>query len=226
MNKLIFSLIMLVSFLSCKPRTEAEKVQAGDAKKTSEAKGSEYILVKEASVLNWTGRKPGGEHHGTVKISEGRLSLDNENITAGNFTFDMRTIICKDLKDSAMNARLVNHLHSEDFFHTSEFPASTFEIVSVEKIANPLAPSSGGLVPTHNVTGNLTMRGTTKSITFPANIEISGEKIKAVTNSFAVDRTEWNVNFLSKSVIAGLKDNFIDDNMIISLELEFLANRE
>lgn len=222
MKKVLFSLFILAAVVSCKPRTDAEKVSTGDAKKAAELAGAEYSLVPEASVLKWIGSKPGGEHNGTVKISEGKLSAENGNITAGSFVFDMNTIVCDDLTDEAMNTRLVNHLRSEDFFHVSEFPTAAFEVVSASELSNPSVTATGGVVPTHNITGNLTIKGVTKSITFPAKVDVTADKVTAVANPFSLNRTEWNVNFMSKSVIAGLKDNFIDDNMILSMELEFV----
>ncbi len=221
MKNIVFYLMILAVLGSCKTRTSAEKVAAEEAKKAGVASGTEYNLNTDVSILKWTGSKPGGEHHGTVKITEGKINSINGTITAGNFVIDLNTIVNEDLTDPEMNAKLVGHLKSQDFFHVDEYPSASFEIVSVTRIDNPSAPASGGLTPTHNVTGNLTMRGTVKSISFPAKIDITGSKIKAHTNPFAINRTEWNVNFMSKSLFAELKDNFIDDNIIIQLELEF-----
>ena len=224
MKAIVFFIILSGSLMACQSSTDAEGVRAEEAKKRAEASGDNYELVIHESELKWRGSKPGGEHYGTVQITEGTLSLDNGFITSGSFSFDMNTIICEDLSDPGMNARLVNHLKSEDFFYVQEYPFARFDIVNVIEKQDASAPESGGVVPTHDVTGNLTIRGTTKSITFPARIEISDGNIKAMTNPFGIDRTEWNVSFLSKSVIAGLKDNFIDDQMIITLALLFKAN--
>ena len=221
MKNLVYLLFVVSVMFSCKPRTNAEKVEAGDAKKTAEAIGSEYTLVTEASTLRWRGSKPGGEHYGTVDITEGRISLKGDLITSGDFTIDLNTIISEDLTNPGMNAKLVGHLKSEDFFYITEYPVARFEIVNVAKLQGSSQGEPGKVSPTHEVTGNLTMRGTTKSITFPAKIEINDGRVKANTNPFAIYRTQWGVNYNSKSVFAELTDNFIDDSMILSLEVEF-----
>ena len=221
MKKFVYLLIVISIIVSCKPRTDAEKVRAGDAKKAAEAVGQEYTLVTDASTLRWRGSKPGGEHYGTVDITEGRISLKDDVITSGDFTIDLNTIISEDLTNQGMNAKLVGHLKSEDFFYIKEYPAARFEIVTVAKVQNSSQAEPGKVLPTHEVFGNLTMRGITKSITFPAKIEIVDGRVKANTNPFAIDRTQWGVNYNSKSIFAELTDNFIDDSMILSLEVEF-----
>jgi len=222
MKKLVFLLSILLAFVSCKPRTSADKIKAGEAKKITGAVGSEYNLVTDVSELRWTGTKPGGEHYGTVKITEGVISVEKEKITGGKFTIDLNTIVNEDLTDKSFNEKLVGHLKSKDFFYVEEYPQAYFEIVSVDKVTGSSGSVGDKVVPSHNVTGNLTIRGITKSITFPAGIDISEGKVLAETNPFAIDRTQWNVSFMSKSVFAEFKDNFIDDNMIIALTLEFV----
>ena len=221
MKNLMYLLLVAGVLFSCTPRTDAEKVRAGDAKKAAEALGQEYALVTDASTLRWRGSKPGGEHYGTVNITEGSISLKGDLITAGDFTIDLNTIVCEDLTNPGSNARLVGHLKSQDFFYVEQYPLAKFEIVSVTRLQNSPQAEQGKVSPTHELTGNLTMRGVTKSITFPARIEISDDKVNAATNPFAIDRTQWGVNYNSKSVFAELRDNFIEDNMILSLEVEF-----
>lgn len=224
MKKIVFPLLIIVFLVSCNTRSDAEKVKAREAKKAAVGSGEEYNLIAEASDLRWKGIKPTGEHVGTVDITTGKVSADEGKITAGHILINMTTIVNEDITNPERNAKLVNHLKSEDFFHVSEFPTAAFEFVSVEKIENADTPAEGGIVPTHNVTGNLTMRGTTKSITFPARIESEGNKILVLSNPFAIDRTKWNVNFKSKSIFAELRDDFIHDDIILSLDLEFAKN--
>jgi polyisoprenoid-binding protein YceI len=69
------------------------------------------------------------------------------------------------------------------------------------------------------VDGDLTMKGITKKVSFDASINLLNGKFTASTPEFMINRTEWNVNFQSKSVIAGLKDQFIYDDITLSIEL-------
>jgi hypothetical protein len=72
---------------------------------------------------------------------------------------------------------------------------------------------------THRFTGNLTMRGVTRSVTFNAAIDIDNSRIDARSEQFLIDRTEWGVNFQSKSVFADLVDRFILDDIALVINL-------
>ena len=54
-----------------------------------------------------------------------------------------------------------------------------------------------------------------------AKITKEGDAYKAVTVPFTIDRTQWNVQYGSKSIFADLKDKFIDDN--IELQITIIA---
>jgi len=71
------------------------------------------------------------------------------------------------------------------------------------------------------VTGDLTIRGITHEISFPAQITMDDQMIHAKTEEIVLDRTLWEVNYKSKSVFAELKDSFIKDEMIIKLDIHF-----
>ena len=72
---------------------------------------------------------------------------------------------------------------------------------------------------THNVKGNLTLKGTKKSITIPANISVAGGKVSAVTPSFTINRTEWGISYGSGSIVDLAKDKVINDDIALVLEL-------
>lgn len=177
-----------------------------------------YKLSAENSKLNWKGMKPGGEHYGVVEGVTGSLDLDGNSITGGSFTFDMSTIVCHDLTNETFNKKLVDHLKSEDFFHVEKFPKAYFKVTSVVAAKS----SKDGLSATHDVKGDLTIKGVTKEIAFPVSVKIDGNKVSAKSGDIVLDRTEWNVNHMSKKVFANLKDNFVNDEMVVSLDMQFM----
>jgi polyisoprenoid-binding protein YceI len=149
-----------------------------------------YKVDVENSVIGWVGSKPSGKHTGTLKLSGGTLQADNGVIAAGSFTIDMKTISCTDLQGKGKDG-LEGHLKSPDFFDVEKNATSTFTITDVKAItAKP-----EGLVnvdATHTVTGNLSLRGVEKSVSFPAAVTITDGKI-GVKASFNIDRTEWGM---------------------------------
>jgi polyisoprenoid-binding protein YceI len=134
----------------------------------------------------------------------------------------MNTITVLDLTDPEWNGKLTGHLKSADFFEVETYPQSSFEIIDVQPIdASSIDPSKekGDIVPTHAITGNLTMKGISKGITFNARVEMNDNMLIAESNMFFIDRTEWNVQFKSKKIFANLKDDFINDEMGIKFQI-------
>src|SRR5688572_622188 len=83
-------------------------------------KGTTTLAVDPAaSSLNWTAKKVGGGHNGTVKLSKGTLTLDGNKLTGGSFVMDMTSIA-----EVEQNARLTTHLKSDDFFGVEKNPTS------------------------------------------------------------------------------------------------------
>jgi len=213
MKKVFLIMLTGLVLVSCKPGN-ADKAATGEAGVAASAEGQKYYVSSETAMLNWRGTKPTGEHTGTIALKSGEISVSNNTVTGGSFVVDMNSIVCSDLTDADMNGKLVGHLKSEDFFHVAEFPEAKFEIVSIESLAE-------GAGSTHKVTGNLSVRGTTKSISFPADISMEGSSVMVEAKEFSIDRTLWNVNFMSKSVMAELKDNFIDYAINLKFNMNF-----
>jgi len=70
--------------------------EAGAADSTlSATEGSSTFNISTESVVGWKGTKVVGmgSHAGTIGITEGTLSLENGNITAGSVTIDMKNIV-------------------------------------------------------------------------------------------------------------------------------------
>jgi len=168
------------------------------------------------SKVNWIGKKPTGEHSGYVKLSGGEILLEKKEIKGGSFVFDLNTITDTDIKDEDMNGKLVGHLKSPDFFDVAKYSTAKFVITKVTKATGTAA---GAPKATHTIEGDLTIKGITKKIRFDASINELNGKVTASTTPFTIDRTLWGVNYQSKSVFAELKDQFIYDDMTLSIDL-------
>jgi polyisoprenoid-binding protein YceI len=217
MNKLFFLAIITFLMVSCNSGSNnAEQAATNDALTINESNGTQYNLITSESFLQWRGTKPAGEHSGSVDIKEGTINLDNGIISGGSFTIDLKTIENEDVENSEMNTKLVNHLKSEDFFHVDEYPNAKFELVSVNQDSG-----NSEITNAYNITGNLTIKGITKSIIIPAQVDMKDGYVIASTEEFSIDRTLWNVNYQSQKIFAGLKDKYINDEINLKLELKF-----
>lgn len=217
------SIVMIAGIATACSSGGGEKTQTSEAVKATSATFDQSLKVNQnESMLAWEGYKPTGQHNGTVNITSGELMMKEGMLTGGKFTFDMNSITVLDLTDEGMNGKLTGHLKSADFFETETYPEATFEITGIEAIDGTMIDQSlekGDLVPTHAITGNLTAKGITKSITFNAKVDMMDDKLIAETNMFFLDRTEWNVQFKSKKISAKFKDDFINDEMGIRIKV-------
>ncbi len=170
--------------------------------------GTTQKVDTQKSTLGWTGRKVTGEHNGKIQIKDGSLVVNNNTITGGEFIIDMGSITVEDIKDPSSNAKLVNHLKSDDFFSSDKHPTALFKITSVSPVKNGQA----------TITGDLTIKGITHSISFPATIKANKDQTLAQA-SFDVDRSKWDIRFGSNSFFDNLGNKAIYDNFTLDLNL-------
>ncbi len=214
MKTYLLVLSVLLFTVSC-GNAPKNKIEGTDSQTVASGNGQELLVDTLDSSISWKGTKPGGAHIGIVKLSEGKLAINGTEVASGSFVVDMKSITDTDLTDKSMNDMLVNHLKSADFFDVEKYPRSEFAITKVETVT----PANDSI--THMVSGNLKMKDVEKNITFGAKITKDGDTYKAVTVPFTIDRTQWNVQYGSKTIFANLKDKIIDDN--IELQITIVA---
>lgn len=201
---------------SCGSGEHAEEAKTGEAQEVNAVAEAQTYTIAANTALNWRGYKKfvESEHVGTIAVKSGEFKVANGNIVGGTVNIDMNSIINTDITDEGKNAYLVGHLKSDDFFDVANHPEGVFEIVEVR--------SEAGEGTNAVVVGNLTLRGTTNSIEFPANIAVSEESVAFSAPVFSIDRTKWGVNFHDENdpeIAASLKDDLISHDIEIEFNL-------
>ncbi len=187
--------------------TEANSQTDGNEVVVDDADNQIYQLDPESSSLNWSARRiVGNSHTGTVEIKEGSLIKTAADLTGGRFVIDMTTIT-----ESNSNQTFLTHIKSDDFFAVADYPESIFTIKQIAEQGDD----------NYLINGDLTIRGLTKEISFPATITEIDDRLMAKAE-FIIDRTDWNINFDSGSIFTNLGDKAIRDEIEYSLELEFV----
>lgn len=175
-----------------------------------------FVVVAEESVVNWAGKKPlieGYINSGSLAVSEGEITVESDS-ASGSFTVDMNTLSVSETptKPGAENT-LESHLKGERWFNVAEYPTASFEIVEV----TPRDDSAETFV--YDVRGNLTMKGETGELSFPAEIYLGDDGLLHAVADFEFDRTKWGITSGSGSFFDGLADNVIDDMVALSFDL-------
>jgi len=212
MKKVILSLVIVASILTSCKGEKKEKVAIKEAVKVEEKTVDLNNVDTTISVLNWKGTKPGGAHDGTVALKSGALVLEEGVLKSGEFVIDMNTITNIDMKGKDGAAKIEGHLKNADFFDVEKYPTSKFVITSVEEVEGKLA-----------VTGNLTIKDVTKSVTIPAMVSETEGVITFKSDVFNINRADFNVKHGSKSFFDNLKDKFIDDIIEFSFDVKAKA---
>ena len=162
------------------------------------------VKTEESSVM-WKAYKVTGSHTGVVQLTEGALTFEGDTLVGGNFVVDMTSLISTDLEGKS-KAKLEGHLKSDDFFGIENHPNSTLVFTDVTSTGKN----------SYEVTGDLTIKGITKPITF--DVSIYGSK---ATASVKVDRANYNVRYGSGSFFDNLGDKTIYDEFDLVVDLQF-----
>jgi len=223
---IVFGILGIIGCAEVPQSDEAKVEPAKEVKENMTNSQSTKSVVKDLpvknltvdiqnSIVSWIGTKPTKQHNGTINVQSGALKVANNEIVAGEFVMDMKTVKVLDM-DEENNKNLAGHLMSEDFFKSDQHPTAKFVITKVApyKAKNGEKPLLRGT--THNITGNLTMLGNSNSITFPAKVKISEKGVKANAN-FNIDRTQWKVNYGSDQ---SLGNKFIKPTVNIGIVLQ------
>lgn len=163
-----------------------------------------YTVDAAKSTITWVGKKVSGSHNGTIALKSGTLNVDGKKVTGGTFVMDMTAI-----KDADGSEKLEGHLKADDFFGSAKYPTSTFVITKVA--------GAGAKVV---VSGNLTIKGITKPLSFPATVAVNADgTVSALAGKILVDRTKYDIRYGSKSFFDSIGDKAIDDNFEIGVNL-------
>ena len=222
MKKIVLScaVILALTVASCKnnnANAEQAVEQAADQAAAAVEQAAAAVMVsgtytvEPSSVVERVGKKPTGQHTGTIGLQSGSLTVDNGKVT-GDFTIDMNSITVTDITEADGKLDLEAHLKgtgkedgADHFFNVKTYPTGTFKLTSFDGA---------------NVTGDLTLKGKTKTISFPATLTITDNEVTLESKPFEINRVDFGVNYASKSVFGDLKDKFINDEIELVVKVK------
>jgi polyisoprenoid-binding protein YceI len=210
MNKQLLILIVPMLISSCvgKHNSNAQEANIGKAQKEQSSLTKDTLQVDLSnSDVYWKGTKMrgSGKHQGQIQLQDGYFLTDQNKLVGGRFTMNMNTIQVTDIPEHepVPRKRFNDHMKSEDFFNTEKYPSSEFTITKINDLANDSIL----------VSGNLTIKDITKSITFKAK-----SKDQVFSTKFTFDRFEWNIAYEGNWADKTLVDKDIE--LTIKLKIE------
>ena len=208
MKKFIIPVLLLATVMTTSCGSDA--VEATDAKEVKEvAVTGTYSQLGDHNHVDWKAWHllRTKERSGNVSISEAEVSVNNGVLAGGKFVLDLAGLQVTGFgEDTASNEKLRSHLVNKDFFLTDSFPIATFEITSVDTMSGDF---------NSKISGNLTIKGISKNITFNANTEITEDAVSISSESFEVDRSNWELTYNTEGA-----EGVIADYAIMN-EIEF-----
>lgn len=209
-NRILIFLMLSFYFFSCKNDSNVRQGMDQNGIIRSDLLDTFDIDLNQ-SILYWQGGSPAGNHNGSIKFKEGSLFCNKKSIIGASISVDMNSLKNLDIEDEKDRLDLENHLKDNDFFQVDSFPESGFEIRSVSLLED----STFNAI----VHGYLTIKNVTRPLQVKCKVDYSGDLILISVPEFEMDRTEYNIMYSSKKILASLKDGFINDAITLSMKI-------
>ena len=181
-------------------KAKAEKTVPAEAVAKANVDSKGHVLDASRSQISFVGAKVTGDHEGGFKMMKGTLRGTVEKPESFEIEVDMGSL----WSDAE---KLTAHLKNEDFFEIERFTSSGFKSTSM------VAKASEGT--THEISGDLSLHGVTKQITFPATIEVNGKEARGKAE-FKINRKDFGIEY------QGMADNAIKDEVLLKIDLAFV----
>jgi polyisoprenoid-binding protein YceI len=158
------------------------------------AADAKYTLSGDNTKVEFTGTKKDGKHVGGFKKLSGTIAVPGDDLSKATIEVTIET-------DSLFsdNDMLTTHLKSKDFFDVKTNKTSAFKSTKIET-------GKDG----HQVTGDLTLNGKTKSVSFPAKVEVKDGTL-TLTSSFKIDRTQFGMTY---------GEGKVDNDVVLRVEVK------
>lgn len=177
------------------PAAEVSGTPTAAAQAPTPTEGTVYAF-NQGSEVDFVGSKVTGSENGGFKKVQGTVTVPKGDLgkSVVDITIDMSSLW-------ADKEKLREHLASEAFFEVNKFPESTFKSTTISKQGDG-----------YKVTGDLTLHGITKTISFPAKISLEGEALKT-SAEFSINRKDFAI------VYPGKPDDLIRDDVVIKFDI-------
>lgn len=180
---------------------------------TLDASRSKFMVHASPAGLLWF---KGHTHHLAASDFSGRVELTPQTITPASLRLVVKAASLHetgaDFTDQ--QKQIINKELHDIVFHPDQYPDIVFQSTNVT-----VKPASGGAGYDVNLTGDLTLHGTTRRIEIPATVTVNGDELRAV-GKFGIDRDDFKVK--ATSAVHGL----VRVNDDVKFEFDIVGRRQ
>lgn len=204
----LLALVPALLIVGCSnPADDVAEAKVGEETKMETAAadtGGDFFVVDTAnSSVGFVGSKVTGSHEGGFTEFVGELRIvDGKIAGTGNKVVISTPSMFTD------SERLTGHLKSDDFFDVEKHSTSTFETTAIDTAVDGSA----------TVSGNLSLHGETKSISFPATITVSDAEV-SLKAEFHINRFDFKMEY------AGKADDLIRKEVVLKFDIKAKPGR-
>lgn len=140
------------------------------------ASSQQYKPVDEKSEVKFTIKNFGLNTSGSLNGLQGTIKFDPSNVNASSFevSVNVNTI------NTGIDSR-DSHIKKEEYFDAAKYSTINFTSTGITKNQND-----------YTVTGNLTIKGVTKTISFPFSVQ-NQENGLLFSGNFSINRKDFNI---------------------------------
>src|SRR5688572_14410087 len=176
--------IITVAFLGailtgCNNQEKGDNATITEKQEASQSTGGAQTFIVDTadSKVRFIGYGVGKNHPGKFKVISGQVAVTDNRVTSGDFTIDVRSMEVEEKGDMYQN-KLRPHLLSGDFFDAEKFGTAKFVITGSEPYEKNDKDTSIVDGANFTVSGNLTIKGETKNVSFPAKVDLDENTLK------------------------------------------------
>jgi polyisoprenoid-binding protein YceI len=174
-----------------------------------------FTVDTAESVIRWTGRNLFNDHRGTVRLAGGEIRVRQGQLISARFTIDMTSIANEDLTDAGLNAMLLAHLATTDFFDTAHHSTAEFTTTTAQPIANATEGT-----PNYLLRGTFTLRGISHPLEFPAVIAAKDDAHHLTGQGvLTLDRTVYGSHYGSGKLFRYLGPHVVNDDIYLHVKI-------
>ena len=190
--KKVILVVLAISVIMSSCANNGNKAETKDAENVEvveTSKTTTFKTVKDGSFVKWRASHLGGvqPRFGKIYAKDATFLVNNGELSNATFIINMSSLTVESFPEGAPEKeKLTGHLLSPDLFDIAKHPTSKFEMTKLESATGDY---------NSKVTGNLTMLGVSKSITFSANVDVTANAVAIQSEDFSIDRTDWGLTY-------------------------------